>query len=180
MLCVAQFSELTKAIRVVHYHRLSVRQAELGFPLVTSTPADELLASRLVLLLAATPGGVQHHQHLTPRRRASTTAWISIGSEKTNIFTRSDFEAPRWREKGSGRIVGRTISDREDTSSSYSALERVSVRDRPHPRLDEVQASIDAAGGQQFVVGALLRDTDHPSKTMILSHRGWCSAVSQW
>src|SRR6267143_1154940 len=125
MLCVAQFSELTKAIASSTTIDFSCVRLNSGFPLVTSTPA-----------------------------------WISIGSEKTNIFTRSDFEAPAMASRrGLAESSGRTISDREDTSSSYSALERVSVRDSAHPRLDAVQAGIDAAGGQQFVVGALLRDT---------------------
>src|SRR5882672_7363238 len=147
MLCVAQFSELTKAISSSTTIDFSCVRLNSGFPLVTSTPA-RMSFSRVASFSSS------------PRRRASTTAWISIGSEKTNIFTRSDFEAPAMASRrGLAESSGRTISDREGTSSSYSALERVSVRDSAHPRLDAVQAGIDAAGGQQFVVGALLRDT---------------------
>src|SRR5467141_1973904 len=161
MLCVAQFSELTKAIPSSTTIDFSCVRLNSGFPLVTSTPA-RMSVSR-VASFSSSPlrrAGFSITSTFTPRRRASTTAWISIGSEKTNIFTRSDFEAPAMASRrGLAESSGRTISDREGTSSSYSALERVSVRDSAHPRLDAVQAGIDAAGGQQFVVGALLRDT---------------------
>src|SRR6266481_3998164 len=128
MLCVAQFSELTKAIASLSSSPL--RRA--GFS-ITST--------------------------FTPRRRASTTAWTSIGSEKTNIFTRSDFQAPAMASRrGLAESSGRTTSDRDDTSSSYSASCNVPVRDSARPGLDPVQVGIDAAGREQFDVGALLRD----------------------
>src|SRR5882762_10884262 len=159
MLCVAQFSELTKAIASSTTIDFSCVRLNSGFPLVTSTPAR--MSFSRVASFSSSPlrrAGFSITNTFTPRRRASTTAWTSIGSEKTNIFTRSDFEAPAMASrKGLAESSGRTISDRDDTSSSYSALERVSVRDSFH--LDAIQVGIDAAGGQQFVVGALLRDT---------------------
>src|SRR6266478_8543133 len=161
MLCVAQFSELTKAIPSSTTIDFSCVRLNSGFPLVTSTPARMSLSR--VASFSTSPlrrAGFSITNTLTPRRRAPTTAWSNTGSEKTNIFTRSDFEAPAMASrKGLAESSGRTTSDRDDTSSSYSALERVSVRDSAHPGLDAVQVGIDAAGGQQFVVGALLRDT---------------------
>src|SRR6267378_1957050 len=160
MLCVAQFSELTKAIASSTTIDFSCVRLNSGFALVTSTPAR--MSFSRVASFSSSPlrrAGFSITSTFTPRRRAPTTAWSSVGSEKTNIFTRSDFEAPAMASRrGLAESSGRTTSDRDDTSSPYSALERVFVRVSAHPGLDAVQVGIDAAGRQQLVVGALLRD----------------------
>src|ERR1700682_5953409 len=160
MLCVAQFSELTKAIASSTTIDFSCVRLNSGFPLVTSTPAR--MSFPRVASFSTSPlrrAGFSITNTFTPRRRAPTTAWSSTGSEKTNIFTRSDFEAPAMASRrGLAESSGRPTSDRYDTSSSYFALKIVSVHNSERSGLDAAQVGIDAAGREQFVVGALLRD----------------------
>src|SRR5690349_24632321 len=87
------------------------------------------------------------------------TAASSAGSEKTNILTRSDFDAVAMAARiGLAESSGRTSRDRDDMQTP--AL-RFTARGRgriARAGLDAVQLRVDAAERHQFRVCALLRD----------------------